>query len=166
MENLTHTNKPDFILERSEDKFLSVGFMKGTHRENFGEKISQLIEYALAKKQEIGTKLIILSIDRCLGDNWITFSQILPNFKDKLTSIDILDFQHSDFPKITLFDIGLLYEEFDSMENLPRIYIEDTFAHDDSDDIVKTLKITQKGQEFLKRIYFSGNRDYEKIPNL
>jgi len=159
----TEEPKPDFIVEKPGDKFLIVTFKIGlNYFENLTEKLSQLIQYTLTKKQQISKeKRIILQLSIRLDDKWSLVCKALSKFAEKLLDIYVLDFQNSDFSKLAVFEFYLLYAGYESMKNLPSICMDNTYAHDDYKYIISELKREKRGMEFLKKLFFRENKKFE-----
>ena len=156
------TKELDFLVEKNIGKCLIIKFMRGAYSEKFKERISKAIQYAAKKKRENSANWIVLSLDCALYDKWHIVSEALSNSVEELPHIDWLDFQSSDFSKITLFELYMLYEKLPSMRHFPTIAIEDSYATGDYKNIIKELKREKRGMEFLKKIYFRENKNFEE----
>ena len=82
---------------------------------------------------------IILQRDCHLEEKCFKVCQTLSNLADKLSDIDVLDFQCSDFKTISVFEFCRLYANYGSMKNIPIIGVEDCFSHDDFQNIISEL---------------------------
>jgi len=150
--------KPTFIHERGTAHIVRLGFIGGTQFEDFETRLFQLFEYAIAKKQKEENRSVQVCFDSCFEGKWDLICEALAKFIDRLSNINVLDFQHSDLRFKTLFQLYLLYSKQDNMENLLKICVFDTYAHDGHKDILKIFEVVEKGKEFLKRVYFPENK--------
>lgn len=151
---------PDAIDEIAVGKVIMLKFRMISRVKNFDKKMTELVQTVLRRKKEESGKRVALCLENCLDDKWDIVCTTLSEFVDELPNIDILGFQHSDLRAITVFKLYLIYEKYKSMDSLPIISIEDTFADDDSDIITRQFKLEKRGIEFLKKLYFRGNKYY------
>jgi len=154
----TLTQKPDFIHERGPAHILRLGFIPGTQFEDFEEKLLQLFQYAMAKKQGDKTRKLQLCFDSSFEGKWGFIWETLLTFFDQLPNIHCLDFQHSDLRLVELLQLYQIYLKSHDMENLPKICVFDTYAHDEYKELFRKLENEKRGKEFLKRVYFPENK--------